>query len=310
MNYLDYFKKYSMLLIGSFMFLILLFFSFFGEYLPFVDNELKEVKYIWNDKKIPIAPPFEPSDRYILGSDRMGRDVFSLIIMGAKETLITVGLITLFRYIIAIPLAYCAHKKIFGAESLVKMFNVTFAYIPTIIIIVLFVTLPPLLTIDSRNWIFLLILAAVEVGRVANMVKIEFESISTKEFIQGGISVGVSSFRLLFKYYLPFIYQKLIINMVTDLGKVMFLLGQLGFIGIFLSQKLVQLEAMEFEIQNDSITWPTFFMNSFNDIRSAIWIPFFPALAITYSILTFNVLAQGLQNITKKNANYFNAKKR
>jgi peptide/nickel transport system permease protein len=287
------------------MLFLLLFFTFFGEYLPFVDSELKDLKYIWNEDKIPIAPPFEPSDRFIFGTDRMGRDLLSLVIIGAKETLLTVVLITLIRYLLAIPLAYFAHKKMLGAVGLVKILNGTFAYIPTIIIIVLVVTLPPLLTIDSRNLIILFILATVELGRVANMIKIEFESISTKEFINGGISVGVSSFRLLYKYYLPFVYQKLLINMVTDLGKVMFLIGQLGFLGIFLSQELTQFEVTDFGITNNSITWPTFFMNSFKDIRSAIWIPFFPALAITYSILTFNVLAQGLQNLTKKNANYF-----
>lgn len=305
MKKLEYMKKYSLFLLGSVMFLFLLGLAFFGEYLPMVDSQLKETTYIWNEKHIPVAPPYAPSENFILGSDRLGRDMLSLLIMGAKETLLFVVFITIIRYALAIPLAYLAYKRTVGAQILINWLNGALAYIPTIIVIVLFATLPPILTIDARPLIMMLLLASVELGRVAKMFKLEFEHLSTMEFIQGGISVGASSFRLLRKYYLPFLYDKLLVNMVTDLGKVMFLVGQLGFIGIFLSQELVQVDPGKFEIVNQSITWPTFFMNSFRDIRGAIWIPFYPALAITYSILTFNVLAKGLHNLFRKNVNYF-----
>jgi peptide/nickel transport system permease protein len=232
-------------------------------------------------------------------------------------------MITIIRYVLAIPLAYCAHKKMtifnyelnipfanfthlgtFGVQNLVNWLNGTFTFIPTIIIIMLLATLPPILTIDERPIILMFVIATVELGRVANMIKIEFDEISSREFIQGGISIGASSFRLLYKYYLPFLYEKLLISMVSDFGKVMFLIGQLGFIGIFLSQELIQEDPGRFKLVNDSITWPTFFMNAFRDIRAAIWIPFYPALAITYSIFTFNVLAQGLQNVFKVKGSY------
>ncbi|WP_442598228.1 peptide ABC transporter permease [Neobacillus sp. D3-1R] len=287
------------------MLLLLLGITFLGEYLPFVDRELNETKYIWNEKHIPIAPPYAPSEDFILGSDRLGRDLLSLLIIGAKETLLFVVLITIIRYTMAVPLAYLAYKRIAGAQSIINWLNGALSYVPTIIIIVLFATLPPILTIDERPLYMMLLLASVEIGRVAKMVKHEIEDLTTKDFILGGISVGASSFRLIRKYYLPFLYDKILINMVTDLGKVMFLVGQLGFIGIFLSQELVQVDPGKFEILNRSITWPTFFMDSFRDIRASIWIPFYPALAITYTILTFNVLAQGLQNLFKKNTNFF-----
>lgn len=305
MTFLSFMKRYSLLFLGSIMVLSLLFTALFGEYFSFVDRDLKEIKYIWNDKNIPVAPPFAPSEQFLLGTDSIGRDMVSLLIVSAKETLLLVLLITIIRYTLAIPLAYLAHKKKLGAKSMILWINGFLSYIPTIIIFVLIATLPPLLTIKERPILLMFILAILELGRAADLIKKEFDDLSTKEFIQGGIAVGASPLRLLKSYYLPFLYEKILVNMISDLGRVMFLLGQLGFIGIFLSQDLIQVDPGRFHLINNSITWPTFFMNAFRDIRGPIWIPFFPALAITYSILSFNVFAQGLQKLFKKNVSYF-----
>ena len=98
---------------------------------------------------------------------------------------------------------------------------------------------------------------------------------------------------------MPYLYGKLLINMVGDVGKVMFLLGQIGFLGIYISQDFVQVDPGIFEFQNTSLSWPMLLLNAYKDIRGAIWIPFYPALAMTYVIFTFNVLSQGLQKLVK-----------
>lgn len=299
MNPKHFIIKHFTFIVGLVMLVILLFVAFFGEYLPGIDRELKETDYIWNEQKIPLAPPYEPSDAYPFGSDRAGRDLLSLIVIGAKETLMIVLAITVIRYILAIPLGYFAHKKRFGMNLLLNWLNGFLSYIPTIIIVLLLVTLPPLLVSDFRPFYFILIIALLEVGRVAEMFKLEFNDISTKEFITSANSIGLSSFRMLGKYYMPFLYRKLSISIVGDLGKSMFLLGQVGFLGVFISQVLVQVDAGVFIFQNTSLAWPMHLLNSFKDIRSAIWIPFYPSLAIVYVILTFNVLSVGLQKLVK-----------
>jgi peptide/nickel transport system permease protein len=291
-------KKHFVFCLGSLMLSSLLFITFIGPYLPFIDSSIKETQYIWIGK-VPTAPPYPPSKDYIFGSDRLGRDMASLLVMGAKETLLYVVLITLIRYLLAIPLAFLAHKKIWGARAVLHFLNGYFSYIPSIIIFVLIATLPPLLTLHSRSFLLMVILAFIETGRVAAMLKDEFDHVSSQYFIQGGIAIGASSFRMLRIYYLPFLYDKILISIITDMGKVMFLLGQVGFIGIFLSQKLLQVDAGIFKLINNSIAWPDFFDNAFNDIRGRIWIVFYPALAITYTIFTFNIFAQGLQKLLK-----------
>ncbi|WP_279401469.1 hypothetical protein [Piscibacillus salipiscarius] len=65
--------------------MILLLITFVGPQLPWIDQELEETQYVWSDDGIPIPPPYEPNGQYWLGSDHDGRDLLSLIVMGAKE---------------------------------------------------------------------------------------------------------------------------------------------------------------------------------------------------------------------------------
>lgn len=293
-------SKNASLVTGFFLLLILLMFTFFGRYLPFIDEDLTEVEYVWDSNHVPVIPPFPPSSDHILGTDTLGRDVLSLLVIGAKETLILVILITIIRYGLAIPFAYFAHKKKFGMQNVLHWLNMFLSYIPTIILVILIVTIPPLLTIEIRPVILMFVIAFLEVGRVAEWLKLEFDELASKEYMISGVSIGISPIRLLNKYYMPFVYGKLLVNLITDFGKVMFLLGQLGFIGIFLSQQLVQTDPGRFVFLNDSITWPALFINAFADIRGPIWIPFYAALCITYTIFTFNLIARGVQRYLEK----------
>lgn len=295
----QFIRKNFLLCSGLFIFVWMLWIAFFGEQLPFVDEDLEELKYLNIDGTL-YAPPLEPSNEYWFGTDRDGRDIFSLIVMGAKETLLIVIIVTLLRYLFATVLSFLAHKRIVGTASLIKGLNAFLSYVPTVIIVVMFAVLPPILFSEMRPYWLIIIIAMVEVGRVASTMKDDFDEIAMKEYIISGHAIGVGPVRMLRAYYLPFLYEKLSVYIITDLGKVMFLLGQLGIIDIFISQALVQAEIGMFEIRNESISWPMLLSNAYKDIRGPVWIPFFPALAMTFTILTFNMIAQGIKQVSKK----------
>src|SRR5690625_1684097 len=272
--------------------------ALFGEYLPIVDGQLTEKNHR-TANGVLYTPPFEPSKENLFGSDHQGRDLLNLIIMAAKETLLIVLLLTVLRYLMAIPLAYLAHKNVLGINDLIKCFNTFFSYVPTVIIVIMIALLPPLLFTSIRPFWLIVIIAIVEVGRVATTVRDDFATLAVRDFMESGVAVGANSMKMLRSYYLPFLYGKLAIYFISDLGKVMFLLGQLGFIGIFISQALVQVDPGVFDIHNESLSWPMLLANAFMDIRGPIWIAFWPAFAMTVKIFTFNILAQGLQNVLK-----------
>ncbi|WP_217587574.1 peptide ABC transporter permease [Lentibacillus saliphilus] len=292
-------KRHALLLCGLLMLTFIIGMAIFGPSLSFIDENLEEVTHTLTDGQLEVAP-FPPSREHVMGTDRDGRDILSLIVMGASQTLLIVCLVTVIRYLVAIPLAYMAHKRVFGIDTLVKSLNHFLSYVPTIIIVVILAMLPPIIVSDARPFALVIIIALVEAGRAAHTMKLDFNAVAEKEFMLSGAAVGASSLRMLKAYYLPFLYQKLIIYVVSDLGKVMFLLGQLGFIGVFVSQELVQVEIGMFELRNESITWPMLLMDTFMDLRGPVWIIFWPACVMTVTIFTFNMIAQGLQQLPKK----------
>lgn len=298
-NKWKFIRANMLLCIGLTLFVILVLIALFGQYLPFIDENLEKENHRMTDGVLQ-APPYEPSSTYWMGTDHEGRDLFSLIVMGAKETLLIVLSITVLRYVISIPLSYLAHKKVLGVNLVVKSMNTFFSYIPTIIIVIMIAILPPLLWTDMRPYWLIFIVAMVEVGRVSNTLKEEFDALAVKGYMESGIAIGAGPVKMLKSYYLPFMYEKIIVFFVSDLGKVMFMLGQLGFIGIFISQVLVQVDPGIFAIENESISWPMLLSNAFMDIRGPIWIAFWPALAMTVTIFICNMIAEGLRGMTVK----------
>lgn len=292
-------RQHIMLSCGILLLGLLIFIALFGEYLPIVNDRAEEDAF-YLENGVILSPPYAPSSEYLLGSDRDGRDMLSLIILGTKETLLLVLLITLIRYAVAIPLSFLAHNRIVGMDLAVKSLNAFFSYVPTIIMVIMLAILPPLLFSEMRPFWLLFIIAMVEVGRVADTLKGDLDVLAPKEYMMSGVAVGASPFRMFKSYYLPFVSEKIIVYIVTDLGKVMFLLGQLGFLQIFITQEFIQTDIGVFEIQNRSISWPMLLENAFMDIRGPIWIVFWPAFAMTMTILTFNMIAQGLKQFFKR----------
>lgn len=286
--------------LGMIFLFMLLLFAFIGPYLPNVDHELSINAFIRENNKM-VAPPFPPSERYLFGSDRLGRDVFSMLVLGAKETLYIIGLITLIRFIVALPLGVLAANKSNPAHWILRIWNQLFSRIPTLLVIILIVNIPIFIFLETNKTIwYIIIIAMLEVGRIAEPFRQRALTLSRTPFVEAGVSVGTSKWNLFQRYYWPHMYSQVLVSFVMDLGRNMLLIGQLGFFGIFMSHILVQLPGMvggpaNYEIRNISLAWPILLKNALSDIRIAIWIPFWTSFLIAYTIFTFNLLGEGLR---------------
>lgn len=189
MKLLTFIRTNPLFILGSAMFFFLLYIAIFGKYLPGIDTKLEEIDYLWTENKIPLVPPYEPSEQYPIGTDRLGRDLLSLLILGAKETLVIIFVIALVRYLLAIPLAFFAHKNKFGVNVLLNWLNGFLSYIPTIIIIILLATLPPIVLSKIRPFYIILIIAVLEVGRVAEMIKLELNQLRQRNSLREEIQL-------------------------------------------------------------------------------------------------------------------------
>lgn len=273
---------------------ILLFLTVFGPSLPFVTMEIAE-PYIIHDDGTIETPPYAPSDKYLLGTDVDGRELVSLVIVGARETLLLVVIITFVRYVLAIPLAIVASKQEGIIYWLLNGWNQIFSGLPTLFAAILFLHLPFIEISDHRTvWVIILI-ALLEVGRVGYIFQQQAYDLSKSVFVEAGVMIGNGKLGIYKRYYLPYLLPQMIVNFVLDLGRVMLILGQLAFFNIFVSQEWVRIELSEWMIVNTYNDWLSMLAGSRRYIRTETWIPLVPVVAIAFSILTFNFLGEGLR---------------
>lgn len=292
--------------IGSIMLLFLIFMMFFGTYLPFIDKDLEVEVFRRDEDGKLILPPYEPSLKNLLGTDQRGVDTLSRIVVGAKETVFIVFAIAAIRYLIAVPLGIFAYKQKGAAHWIVTGLNQLFSSLPTIFSAVLLVSLPFLLTNQHRLLWVILLLASIEIGRVAYIIQQHTYKISREPFVEAGIAIGNSPWNLYRRYYLPSLLPEIIINFCIDLGKVMLLIGQMGALNVFLSQEWVQLSYGSVEFMNTSQNWATLLASHRADIyANKFSFIFYPAFAIMYVILTFNILSEGLRRHFNRRVNVY-----
>lgn len=301
--------KNRTLWIGLIMLLLLLIFMYVGPYMPFVDRELNEERYRFTGipGRMLQLPPYPPSDVNPLGSDDIGVDNLSKLIMGAKESVYVVVLVSFIRYLIGVPLGFMSYKKKGVIHNIVTWLNQLFSSVPTIIAAVFLLSFPAILQLPNRFITSVIIIAFIEVGRVAYVVQQQTYRISQEPYLEAGRVLGLSRLHIARKYYLPSLLPELIANFCVDIGKVMLLIGQLGVLNIFIDHVYeFDWETGKYGYVNESTNWFALLSQHRHDIYfERFAFIFFPSMAIMYVILTFNVLGEGLRkHFNRKATNY------
>lgn len=287
------------LVLGTILFVIYFLFAVGGSNLPFVDSELKEEVMRKDASGNLSIPPYPPSEENWLGSDKFGRDLFSLLVIGTRETMILVFLIAGLRYLLALPLgAAAANFKFF--RWVLDSWNYLLSFIPPLFLVVLIIGLPFIYFSKNIFFWYVFILAIIEVGRVAEVVRSQMAELSMKEFIESAETSGTNKVNMLRRHYWPHLRPLVLTSFAADLGRVLFLMAQLGVIQIFVSRKFVSTLGGAYENFSTSLSYPVMLQNILRDIWVNTWIPYYTVLFISLMIITFFLLAEGLKKHFKK----------
>lgn len=294
------------LTVGLILFAFLLIIAFSAPYLPFVDSSLEHNVMRKKDDGGYEIPPFSPSDEYLIGSDPNGIDLLSRVLIGTKETLLTILGIAIIRYIFAIPLGLGSFYSTITRRILI-VWNRLFSFIPPVFFIIMIVGAPFIVFSNNRALWFIFVIALVEVGRVADLFHQTMVNISKKPYIETGIISGNSSFKMLKNYYWPPLRPYIIVQFFSDLGRILFLIGQLGIVEIYFSVKFVSQLGGAYKPLNTSNIWPTFFAGITKHIWSSPWFPITGTIAIAITIFTFSMISNGLQQYFHEKYNKYEA---
>lgn len=246
------------------------------------------------------VPPFEPDEIYPWGTDMLGRDIMSLVLSGAQQTLILATTVVLVRILVGFVTGAVAgwlqgswlDRFILGLTEIIAAF-------PTLILAMLLI-----LAFGIRLGVepFVIALGFVGWGEVMQYVRSEVMRIQPKLFIESAIAVGARSRRIIWRHVLPNLIPALISIIVLEMGAVLMLLGELGFIGIFIGGGAfadLDIAAAPFHY-SDVPEWGALLSNVRTYARSYPWMAIYPASAFFVAIAGFNLFGEGIRRLIER----------
>jgi peptide/nickel transport system permease protein len=226
---------------------------------------------IQNAKLLP------PSTEHWMGTDELGRDVMSRIMVGARYSLQVAAVVLSFSVIFGTLVGAVA--GFFGGfvdEILMRFTDMFLAFPALVLAIAIAATL-------GRNLTNTMIaLATVFWPWYARLVRGQVLAVRERDYVDAGRSIGMSNARLMFKHILPNCISVVIIQMTLDVGYAVLATSSLSFIGL--------------GAQPPTPEWGTMMAAARNYFRDAWWYTTFPGIALTLTVLAFNLLGDGLQD--------------
>jgi ABC-type dipeptide/oligopeptide/nickel transport system permease component len=285
------------LILGTLLAAGLLGLVFFGENLtPASPYEIHGVMMV--DGKIG-APPYPPSAVFPWGSDHIGRDIQALVFAGAKNTLSLAFFGMIARVLLGTFLGLLAgwwrnswfDRMVTGAVGVWAAFPLTLFAMLVI----------QALGIQQGTWVFVVAICIVGWGEVAQVVRGQVISLRPQPYIEAAHVVGANTGRILFRHILPQLLSPLLVISVLEMGGVLMLLAELGFLNIFLGGgfRVVIGEGAGMTMLvasfSDVPEWGALLSNIRNWWRSYPWMAWYPGVAFFLAIVTFNLWGEGLR---------------
>ncbi len=219
-----------------------------------------------------------PGPEHIFGTDRLGRDIFTRVIYGARVSLTatfsTVALIFAVGTLLGILAGYFG-----GAVDAVimRIADMLIAF-PGL---VLALAVAGIMGASIRNAV--IAIALVSWTKYARLARSLVLKIRNRDFVAAAVVTGSRTPYMLLRYMLPNVLPTLIITAATDIGGMMLELAALSFLG--------------FGAKAPAAEWGLMLNEGRTYMESAPWLMVFPGLAIFITVVIFNMLGDSLRDI-------------
>ena len=219
-----------------------------------------------------------PSSKHPFGTDEVGRDIYSRVIMGTRLSF-QIGLIIIFIAMgIGVPLGIIAGYVGGWLNEIIMRVTDIFLSIPGLLLALAIVgALGP----GIKN--AMLALSIVWWPGYVRLVQGKTLSLREESFVEAVKSIGASRLRIIFSHILPNCTSPIIVKASMDMGMAILFAANLGFIGV--------------GVQPPEPEWGAMISTGRNYLPDHWWMATFPGLAILITVLGFNLLGDGLRDV-------------
>ncbi|MCL4426377.1 MAG: ABC transporter permease [Firmicutes bacterium] len=218
-----------------------------------------------------------PSAVHVLGTDGYGRDVLSRVIWGARVSL-EIGMVAAGLSIL-LGIAIGAIAGFFGGavDTWITRFIDIFMSIPALFLVLIIVAL---FGANVRNT--MVVIGLVYWPGTARIVRAEFLRLRQFDFTEAARAMGATVWRIIVKQLLPNALPPIIVQATLFVGEAILIESGLSYLGLGAQPPLP--------------SWGNMLVEGRRFLASAWWIATFPGLAIFLSVLSLNLLGDGLRD--------------
>lgn len=224
-----------------------------------------------------------PSLQYWFGTDKLGRDVFTRIIFGARVSLGVAFIGSLTALIIGV--AYGAISGYAGGlvdDLMMRFVDMMYGFPTLLFIILMMIVVPPNSSNAELMVVMFIALGLVSWLTVARLVRGQFLSLREKEFVEAALAMGAKPGRIIWRHILPNSLGPIIIWLTLSIPGLIMTEAGLSFIGL--------------GVRPPTPSWGGMLSEGWRAMRTSPWLAYVPALTISVTMLAFNFFGDGLRD--------------
>lgn len=231
---------------------------------------------------MPLVPPGTAAPDggvFWLGTDHIGRDILSRIIHGSRTVLYYAPLATFCAYAVGIPMGLAAgYQRGMTDDILSFIANVILSF-PVLVLYVIIIA-----TVGASGVNIVIAVTFASAPGIFRIVRGLVLDLRNREYVFAAETRGETPWRIMFVEILPNARGPLIVDACLRVGYVIITIGVLGFLGLGLPPPNPDWGGMVNETRQMAMTFPHMTV--------------FPCIAISSLVLGFNLLADGLREVS------------
>ena len=227
------------------------------------------------DLSTAIKPP---GPGHVFGTDKLGRDIFTRVIYGARVSLTASFSVVILIFVIGTVLGILAGYFGGAVDAVIMRIADMLISFPGL---VLAMAVAGIMGASIRNAV--IALAVVSWTKYARLARSLVMKIRDRDFVAAAVVTGSKTPYILLHYMLPNVLPTLVITAAADIGSMMLELASLSFLG--------------FGAKAPAAEWGLMLNEGRAYMQAAPWLMVFPGIAIFITVVVFNMLGDGLRDI-------------
>ena len=220
-----------------------------------------------------------PSAQHLMGTDRLGRDVLSRVMVGSRDVLIIAPLAALLGVVAGTLLGLIMGFYRGAVDDILSRIVEAFLALPVVLVALLV-----LVVLGTSPLVVVAVVGILFTPIVARTVRSAVLSERQLDYVTAAKLRGETGFFILSREIFPNVLGPTVVEMTVRFGYAIFTVATLSFLGVGL--------------QPPSPDWGLTVAEEYNNMISGVWWPtLFPALAIASTIIAVNLIADSLQSV-------------